>query len=222
MGKLPVICFTIVYKFWVHGKWLSRLDSRSSTYRYNLTSSCLDIYLAYLTYGSFWFQLSGFSSNLTGSSGLESSSKTATSSHNRIASPHSTTLAPTPRRQRLTTVGGWCDSTTQPFLSRLSSRRFCFHAFLWPQKRMDGETWYFGPKTSNEHTTKTAPLGHLKPSIPRSTRTVRAHIPTEQTTTVTLSVRGHLDGRSARGLQGLPGKGRPYVLYQAYGTKDKN
>jgi hypothetical protein len=32
-----------------------------------------------------------------------------------IASP-STTLAPTPRCQRLTTVGGWCDTITQPFL----------------------------------------------------------------------------------------------------------
>jgi hypothetical protein len=48
-----------------------------------------------------------------------------------IASP-STTLAPTPRRQRLTTVGGWCDTITQPFLSRFSSRRFCFQAFLAP------------------------------------------------------------------------------------------
>jgi hypothetical protein len=28
-----------------------------------------------------------------------------------IASP-STTLAPTPRHQRLTTVGGWCDTIT--------------------------------------------------------------------------------------------------------------
>ena len=47
-----------------------------------------------------------------------------------IASP-STTLAPTPRHQRLTTVGGWCDPIIQPFLSRFSSRRFCSEAFLW-------------------------------------------------------------------------------------------
>jgi hypothetical protein len=46
-----------------------------------------------------------------------------------IASP-STTLAPIPRHQRLTTVGGWCDTITQPFLSRSSSSRFCFQAFL--------------------------------------------------------------------------------------------
>jgi hypothetical protein len=31
----------------------------------------------------------------------------------------------------LTTVGGWCDTIIQPFLSRFSSRRFCFQAFLW-------------------------------------------------------------------------------------------
>jgi hypothetical protein len=45
-----------------------------------------------------------------------------------IASP-STTLAPTPRHQRLITVGGWCDTIMQPFLSRFSSRRFSFQAF---------------------------------------------------------------------------------------------
>jgi hypothetical protein len=43
----------------------------------------------------------------------------------------STTLAPTPRRQRLTTVGGWCNLIIQPFLSRFSVRRFSFQAFLW-------------------------------------------------------------------------------------------
>ena len=42
----------------------------------------------------------------------------------------STTLAPTTRHQRLTTIGGWCDPIIQPFLSRFSSRRFCFQAFL--------------------------------------------------------------------------------------------
>jgi hypothetical protein len=56
------------------------------------------------------------------------------------------------------------------------------------QKRLDGKFWYFGPKTSKEHTTKWAPLGSLKPSIPRPTRRARAHIPIEQPTTVTLSV----------------------------------
>jgi hypothetical protein len=41
----------------------------------------------------------------------------------------STTLAPTPRHQRLTTVGGWCDTIIQPFLSRFSSRRFSSRRF---------------------------------------------------------------------------------------------
>ena len=88
----------------------------------------------------------------------------------------STTLAPTPRHQRLTTVGGWCDTIIQPFLSRFSTRRSSFQAFLWHKKPLDidldGKIWYFGPKTSSEHTTKWAPLGlkpSLKPSIPRST-----------------------------------------------------
>ena len=125
-----------------------------------------------------------------------------------IASP-STTLAPTPRHQRLTTVGGWCDTIIQPFLSRFSSRRFSFQAFLCHKKPLDGKIWYFGPKTSSEHTTKWAPLGPLKPSIPRSTRRVRAHIPIEQPTTVTLSVRGCLGGCLARGVQGSSAEGRP-------------
>jgi hypothetical protein len=67
---------------------------------------------------------------------------------------------------------------------------------------MDGKIWYFGPKTSSEHTTKWASLGPLKPSIQRSTRRVRAHIPIEQPTTVKLSVRGCLGGRLVRGVQG--------------------
>jgi hypothetical protein len=74
---------------------------------------------------------------------------------------------------------------------------------------MDGKIWYFGPKTSSEHTTKWASLGPLKPSIPRSTRRVRAHISIEQPTTVTLSVRGCFGGRSARGVQGSSAEGRP-------------
>jgi hypothetical protein len=53
-------------------------------------------------------------------------------------------------------------------------------------------------------------------------RGVRVHIPIKQPTTVTLSVRGGLGGRVARGVQGSSAKARPYVLYQAYGTKDKN
>ena len=77
------------------------------------------------------------------------------------------------------------------------------------QKRLDGKIWYFGPKTSSEHTTKWAQLGPLKPSIPRSTRRVRAHIPIEQATTVTLSVWGCLSGRLARGVQGSSAEGRP-------------
>jgi hypothetical protein len=42
-----------------------------------------------------------------------------------LASP-STTLAPNPRRQRLTIVDGRCGTTDQMLLSRCSSRRFCF------------------------------------------------------------------------------------------------
>jgi hypothetical protein len=106
------------------------------------------------------------------------------------------------------------------------SQPFFIQAFLFSdisvlQKRLDGKTWYFGPKTNTEHTTKWAPLGLLKPSIPRSTWRARAHIPIEQPATVTLSVRGCLGGRSARGVRGSPAEGRPYVLYEAYGTKDK-
>jgi hypothetical protein len=77
------------------------------------------------------------------------------------------------------------------------------------QKRLDGKIWYFGPKTSNEHTKKWAPLGPLKPPIPQSTRRVRAHIPIEQPTTVTLSEWGCLGGRSARGVQGSSAEGHP-------------
>jgi hypothetical protein len=105
-------------------------------------------------------------------------------------------------------------AVSQPSVSLL--RRFC------DTKTLDGKIWYFGPKTSSEHTTKWAPLGPLKPSIPRSTRRVRAHIPIEQPTIVTLSVWGCLRGRSVRGVQGSSAEGRPYVLYLAYGTKDKN
>jgi hypothetical protein len=61
----------------------------------------------------------------------------------------------------------------------------------------------------SEHTTKWAPLGRLTPSIPRPTRRVRAHVPINQTTTVTLSVRGCLGGRLARGVQESPVEGRP-------------
>ena len=54
-------------------------------------------------------------------------SERTTTSHND--SDSSTTLAPTPRHRRLTTVGGWCDPIPQPFLSRFSSRRVCFRRF---------------------------------------------------------------------------------------------
>ena len=117
----------------------------------------------------------------------------------------STTLAPTPRHQRLTTVGGWCDPIIQPFLVQA----FLFSGVSVAQKRLDGKIWYFGPKTSSEHTTKWAPLGPLKPSIPRSTRRVSAHIPIEQPTTIILSMRGYLGVRLTRGVQGSPAEGRP-------------
>ena len=62
-----------------------------------------------------------------------------------IASP-STTLAPTPRRQRLTTVGGWCDPIIQPFLSRSLARRFSFQAFLWHKNAWMAKFGILGPK----------------------------------------------------------------------------
>ena len=52
----------------------------------------------------------------------------------------------------------------------------------------------------------------LKPSIPLSTRRVRAHILIEQPITATLSVQGCHGGRSARGVQGSFAEGRPYVF----------
>ena len=57
----------------------------------------------------------------------------------------STTPAPAPRHQRLTTVGGWCDPIIQPFLIQA----FLFSGVSVTQKRMDGKIWYFGPKTSS-------------------------------------------------------------------------
>ena len=89
------------------------------------------------------------------------------------------------------------------------------------QKRLDGKIGFWA-HNNTEHTTKWVPLGPLKPSVPRSTRRMRAHIPIEQLTTVILSVWGYLGGRSARGVQGSSVEGRPYVLYQAYGAKVKN
>ena len=96
-------------------------------------------------------------------------------------------------------------SRFQPFLIQA----FLFLGVSVTQKRLDGKIWYFWPKTSSEHTTKWASLGTLKPSIPRSARRVRAHISIEQPTTVTLSVRDCLGGRSARGVQGSSAEGRP-------------
>ena len=58
----------------------------------------------------------------------------------------STTLAPTPRHQRLTTVGGWCDTIIQPFLSRFSSRRFSFQAFLWHKNAWMAKFGILDPK----------------------------------------------------------------------------
>ena len=69
----------------------------------------------------------------------------------------------------------------------------------------------FGPKTSSEHTTKRASLGPRKPSIPRPTRRMRAYTPIEQPTTITLSVRGCIGGRLARGVRGSHAEGRRYV-----------
>jgi hypothetical protein len=74
--------------------------------------------------------------------------------------------------------------------------------------------WYVGPKTSSEHTTKWAPLGPLKPFIPRSTQRVRARILIAQPITVTLSVHGCLDGCLARG-----GKGRLQRVAHTFCTK---
>jgi hypothetical protein len=57
----------------------------------------------------------------------------------------------------LTTVGGWCDTIIQPFSAVFQP--FLIQAFLFSgvsaaQKRLDIKIWYFGPKTSSEHTTK--------------------------------------------------------------------
>jgi hypothetical protein len=40
-------------------------------------------------------------------------------------------------------------SRFQPFLSQA----FLFSGVSVAQKRLDGKIWYFGPKTSSEHTT---------------------------------------------------------------------
>jgi hypothetical protein len=89
-----------------------------------------------------------------------------------IASP-STTLAPTPCRQRLIAVDGWCDTITHPFPSRFSSTRFCFQVFVWP-KTLGWQNLVFWAQTQQQ-----APLGPLKPSIPRSKLRARAHTPIE-------------------------------------------
>jgi hypothetical protein len=61
-----------------------------------------------------------------------------------IASP-STTLAPTPRRQRLTTVGGWCETNIRPFPSRFHPGVFAFMRFC-DTKRLDGKLGMLGSK----------------------------------------------------------------------------
>jgi hypothetical protein len=58
----------------------------------------------------------------------------------------STTLAPTPRRQRLTTVGGRYDTIIQPFLSCFLSRRFSFQAFLLHKNGWMAKFGILGPK----------------------------------------------------------------------------
>jgi hypothetical protein len=68
----------------------------------------------------------------------------------------STTLAPTPRSQRLTTVGGWYDPIIQPFLSRFSARRFCSQAFLWHKNAWMAKLGILDPKPA----TSTPPSGH--------------------------------------------------------------
>jgi hypothetical protein len=121
-----------------------------------------------------------------------------------IASP-STISAPILHSQQFTIVGGRCGTIAQPYLSHV----FLFSGVTMAQKCREGKIWYFGPKTNSGHTTKLVPLGPLKPFIPRSTRRARAHIPIEQPTTVTLSVRGCFGGLSARGVRGSPAEGRP-------------
>jgi hypothetical protein len=46
----------------------------------------------------------------------------------------------------LTTVGGWCDTIIQPFLSRFSAKRFSFQAFLWQKNAWMAKFGILGPK----------------------------------------------------------------------------
>jgi hypothetical protein len=46
----------------------------------------------------------------------------------------------------LTTVGGWCDPIIQPFLSRVSAKRFCSQAFLWHKNAWMAKFGILDPK----------------------------------------------------------------------------
>jgi hypothetical protein len=46
----------------------------------------------------------------------------------------------------LVTVGGWCGPIIQPFLSRFSSKRFCFQAFLWRKNAWMAKFGILDPK----------------------------------------------------------------------------
>ena len=73
---------------------------------------------------------------------------------------HSTTLAPAPRHQRLTTVCGWCDAIIQPFFSRFLSRCFCFQTFLWHKNVWTAKFGILDPKLA----TNTPQSGHRSAS----------------------------------------------------------
>jgi hypothetical protein len=62
----------------------------------------------------------------------------------------STTLAPTPHRQRLTTVGGWCDPIIQPFLGRFQPSVSIFRRSCGP-KTLEWQNLVFW--TQNEQRT---------------------------------------------------------------------
>jgi hypothetical protein len=123
----------------------------------------------------------------------------------------STTLAPTPRRQRLTTVGGWCDTITQSFPSRFSSRCFCSQAFLWPKNAWMAKFDILGQTQQCAHhkVGTTRPPKAIHTAIYAEGMCPYTHRASEQPTTVTLSVRGCLGGRVARGVQGSHAEGRP-------------
>jgi hypothetical protein len=96
--------------------------------------------------------------------------------------------------------------------SRLSAvliQAFLFSGVSWHKNAWMAKFCILGPNPARNTPQSGHRSGPVKPSIPRSTRRVRAHIAIEQPTTITLSVRGCLGGRSARGVQGSSAKGRP-------------